>query len=630
MNGIQLFPRPQNCVILEGFLKQKPVFEADALPEGLASPLRTLWPQAFGAKENVGFCKIDTLAAEQYELAVCAESVTIRYAQKAGALYALMTLRQLSMAYAQIPCCRIEDYPGLRDRAFMLDISRGKIPTVASVKCLIDLLVQFKYNQLQLYIEGFSFEYRSFRAQKQNWEDALTPEDIRELDQYCLERCVQLVPNQNSLGHMYAWLHLPEYTHLAESPEGVKLKNVTLPPTTLDPADPGSLQLVERMMDDLLPCFTSKLFNVDMDEPFELGMGKNKERAQQEGLDVVYLDYVTRLREAVCKRGYKMMMWGDVLSKSERAIEQMAEDIIVLDWGYEAQHPVRRRAERLHAAGREFYLCPGTNTWSSFTGITDNMLQCVSNAVQAAYDFGAQGLMLTDWGDSGHLQYWVFTMPGFVYAACGAWNKALPTREELAWALSRFVFEEPTDVLGELCLKAGEYSRLEEFLFPCRTNAFMTLQRGWTDKAGLESAFKRMVDSMRFFVEPCVYLPCEEEYANRREMNEPKILAFIDALLAELKKARPQCGDGELVCDEIANGLQMVRATTRLRACILGLEDGDGLANEIDSLCEAHERLWMARNRTSGLKESLEGFRAVAQILHERADGQEKMDGKSV
>ena len=167
-------------------------------------------------------------------------------------------------------------------------------------------------------------------------------------------------------------------------------------------------------------------------------------------------------------------------------------------------------------------------------------------------------------------------------------------------------------------------------MFPCRTNAFMTLQRGWTDKAGLESAFKRMVDSMRFFVEPCVYLPCEEEYANRREMNEPKILAFIDALLAELKKARPQCGDGELVCDEIANGLQMVRATTRLRACILGLEDGDGLANEIDSLCEAHERLWMARNRTSGLKESLEGFRAVAQILHERADGQEKMDGKSV
>ena len=40
MNGIQLFPRPQNCVILEGFLKQKPVFEADALPEGLKGPFK--------------------------------------------------------------------------------------------------------------------------------------------------------------------------------------------------------------------------------------------------------------------------------------------------------------------------------------------------------------------------------------------------------------------------------------------------------------------------------------------------------------------------------------------------------------------------------------------------------------
>jgi len=427
---------------------------------------------------------------------------------------------------------------------------------------------------------------------------------------------------------MYPWLQIPEYRHLAECPGGVNVKGVTLPSTTLDPSDPKTLELVEHMMDDLLPCFSSCLFNVDMDEPFELGMGKNKVRAEQEGVEGVYLDYARRLNRAVKERGRRMMLWGDVLAKSKRALEQLDRDVIVLDWGYEAEHPVRLRAQRLHEAGLEFYLCPGTNSWTSFTGITDNMLECVGNAVEAAYDFGARGLMITDWGDSGHLQHPIFSMPGVVYAACGAWNRALPDREALAWALDRLIFQDRAGVLGELCLQAGEYCREEEFRFPCRTNAFLTLQAGCTDRAGLEAFFQRTVASLRFFVEPCVYQPYEERYACRRSMDEPKLLSFIDMLSARLQEARPEEDDGRLICEEMANGLRMVRAATRFRAYILGLDDGVGLEEEITELCRIHERLWMARNRESGLSVGLEGFRAILRGLEQGKGGADR--GKTV
>lgn len=130
-----------------------------------------------------------------------------------------------------------------------------------------------------------------------------------------------------------------------------------------------------------------------------------------------------------------------------------------------------------------------------------------------------------------------------------------------------------------------------------------------------ELLFEQTVASMRFFVEPCVYQPCEAAYAGRTEMKESRILAFIDELSAQIQKARPEGTDGELICAEMTNGLRMVRAATRLRAHILGLDDGAGLMQEIELLCSVHKQLWTKRNRVSGLSASLENFQAVLQGL---------------
>lgn len=189
--------------------------------------------------------------------------------------------------------------------------------------------------------------------------------------------------------------------------------------------------------------------------------------------------------------------------------------------------------------------------------------------------------------------------PGILYGAAGAWNREL-VKEELAEALNRYVFRDETGIFGRLCLEAGRYSGKEEFLFPCRTLAFMTLQTGCVSRDRFEASIKNMVDSMRFFVEPCVYLPCEEAYAGRSGMGEEAILEYLDELAVQARKADPACPDGTLLKEEMINGLAMVRAATRTRALCYGLEDGSGLEKEIEDLCERHRNLWQRRNKIKG------------------------------
>ena len=103
-------------------------------------------------------------------------------------------------------------------RGLMLDISRNRVPTMATLHRLIDALQALKYNELQLYTEH-TFAYADHETVWQN-ASPLTASEILELDGYCADRGIELVPNQNSFGHMERWLKHADYKQLAECPDG--------------------------------------------------------------------------------------------------------------------------------------------------------------------------------------------------------------------------------------------------------------------------------------------------------------------------------------------------------------------------------------------------------------------------
>lgn len=593
---------------------------AAALPQDLAAlagPLATLWPQLRLCKAGgaVALVREDALGPEAYRLTVTAQGVRAFYGAPAGALYAMMTLRQL--AAQGLPLCEIEDAPALAIRGYMLDISRGKVPAMETLKALADGLARLKYNHLELYIEGFSFAYPSFPAV---WRDRtpITPAEVRELDAYCKARCIDLVPHQNSLGHMAAWLALPEYAPLAEG--GLCWNGIQLPPTTLDACDAGSAQLVERLTADLLPNFTSPYFHVAMDEPFELGRGKNKARAAREGTDEMYVAYVEKMHAMAAAHGKTMMMWGDVIGRSETMAARLPKDILVVDWGYEAEHPARRRAEKLRAAGLRFCMCAGTSTWSSFTGMTDNMIENITQMGRAAHACGAEGLILSDWGDQGHFQYFPTSWPGLCLAAAWAWNAQGASEQTVIDALDRLIYGDKAGVLGRLSLEAGRYYLLEEFRTPCRALAMVPLKTGLVEREAYEGQLAASVRMMRFFSEDDLCTVYEQSFAGRRPFDKQPLLALLRGLRGQLAAACPTCADGALVLREYANALLAVEALCRVRAVILGDESElPGLAGQLADMMAEHRALWLARNKPYGLEEGLQPFARLHDQLLARA-----------
>ncbi|MGC8783843.1 MAG: beta-N-acetylhexosaminidase, partial [Armatimonadota bacterium] len=218
---------------------------------------------------------LDTSAqipAQGYRLQITPQRVTITASEPAGLFYGAMTLKQiLRQCASEVPCCEIDDHPDFPSRGVMLDISRDKVPTLETLFALVDELAEWKVNHLELYTEH-TFAYRNHR---EVWAQAspMTGEDILRLDAYCRERFVELVPNQNSFGHMHRWLKLPRYRHLAECPDGFDWPwgGHSDEPFSLDPTNPESLQFIAGLYEELLPHFSSRKFNVGCDETFDLG-----------------------------------------------------------------------------------------------------------------------------------------------------------------------------------------------------------------------------------------------------------------------------------------------------------------------------------------------------------------------
>ena len=154
--------------------------------------------------------------AEGYKLAIRPDGIEITASTPAGAFYGACTLKQIATQVdGPLPCLSITDWPDLASRGIMLDISRDKIPTMETLYRLVDLMADWKLNQLQLYTEH-TFAYL---AHPIVWQDAspMTGEQIMDLDGYCASKFIELVPNQNSFGHMERWLKHDDYRPMAEA-----------------------------------------------------------------------------------------------------------------------------------------------------------------------------------------------------------------------------------------------------------------------------------------------------------------------------------------------------------------------------------------------------------------------------
>lgn len=422
----EIFPRPRRFKVTEGWLACDATAFANwinQLPQTIAQASLRLNTSEPGSWQIIRDSKI---SAEGYHLILQPKGLQLLAADARGLLYGCDTLRQLQRQAdaAGMACLEIEDAPALAVRGFMLDISRCKVPTREELLKLIATAFHLRLNQFQLYVEH-TF---AFPGHETVWGHAspLTVEDLQVLGARCYELGIEWVPNLNTFGHLERWLRHEPYRQLAECPNGWThpLTNQFKPnPSTLFPSE-ASLKFVASLLDAYLPHFTSSQVNIGGDEPWELGQGRSHTAVAERGKHRVYLEFLNQIHELVRARGKRMQFWGDILLEDLALAGEAPQEALPVVWGYDPGHPFTTQCGRLANLGRDYLVAPGASNWQSFTGRLPLALQNVYEAVNAAQQFRAQGVLMTSWGDNGNHQPWSSFWLPLATLAARAWNNA--------------------------------------------------------------------------------------------------------------------------------------------------------------------------------------------------------------
>ena len=344
------------------------------------------------------------------------DEITVNADSVKGAFYAIQTIRQIvKNGYCDLK--EINDSPDFEVRGFYYDITRGRIPTLESLKKLVDTLAYHKINMLQLYVEHV-FPFKEYDGIYQR-TGCMTAEETRELDAYCRENFVELVPSLSCFGHLYELLSTEKYKHLCEL-ENHEEKTIfweqRMSHHTIDPSNPESLEVIKSLIDQYIPLFTSDKFNICCDETFDLGKGRNK------GKDVgeLYVGFVKKILDYVRSKGKKPMMWGDIINAHSELIDDLGE-VTFLSWGYSADVQPDT-INKLRDAGKEQYVCPGCNNWTSLIEILNASIPNIYKMTKYGYEAGAKGVLNTCWGDYGHISPIQACMYSIIYGAARSWN----------------------------------------------------------------------------------------------------------------------------------------------------------------------------------------------------------------
>jgi hypothetical protein len=618
MNNLSLLPYPRSLTTTEGEYIVHPhrhILLAGAPPAALQEAGRRLqaalagyagveWELAaspLGPAEEIGavlrVVPDSDMHAQGYTLTITPDQIQVEAATAAGVFYGVCTLAQvLQQRGRRLPGVQITDWPDFAVRGVMLDISRDKVPRMETLLPLIDMLAGWKVNQVQLYTEH-TFAYRQH---PDVWANAspVTGDEILALDAFCRERHIELVPNQNTFGHMHRWLIHDRYAALAEK-QGTFMTPWGEPaegPFSLCPLDPGSIALVRSLLDELLPHFASTQVNVGCDETFDLGQGRSKEACEERGTERVYLDYLLEVYREVTARGHRMQFWGDIIIKDPALIAELPKDSVALEWGYEADHPFGEHCPQFAASGIPFYVCPGTSAWASLAGRTDNAIGNLLNAAENGLQHGAVGYLNTDWGDLGHWQVLPVSFLGFAVGAAFSWALDANRAMDVAAVVSTHAFDDPTGAMGRVAYDLGNAGQAPSLKLPNSSALFWTLQRSFAELG--QRKWREVPD-----------------YA--------AALTAIDQAMAPLAVAQIGRPDAALIVAEYENTARLMRHACRRGLLMLdpgaatAADTRQALDDDMRDIIREYTRIWLARNRPGGLTDS------VARFEKARADYQQ-------
>lgn len=362
MKPLPFVPEPQRCTLLHAsaalsaelpVILQTPVSD-DRLTHAVSALFKmvTLQSGPFALyTENTLAPSYPFSQPEGYLLSIREDTLQLSAQDAPGLFYGIQTLQQW-FALPSPPAVEICDWPDLAMRSDYLDM-RGIYPKFENLLTYVAEMAHYKLNTLVIEYEDKLPRSRSaFCAPA----DVLTPEQHRQLLATAHANFIDVIPLQQSFGHLEYALKLPEYQHLRETPDA---------PGDMCPLREGAFELAASLIEETAALHpNSRYLHLGCDEVWSLGQSEEC-KASGKTRGQIAVAFINRLAEKVLSLGKIPIVWHDMVAdiwsggsmgKAQEldVLSTLNKSIVVAIWLYSpnlVNEAAPELMERLHALG---------------------------------------------------------------------------------------------------------------------------------------------------------------------------------------------------------------------------------------------------------------------------------------
>lgn len=302
------------------------------------------------------------------------------------------------------------------DLTYMLDCSRNAVYKLPTIKKVISQLAVSGYNSFMLYTEDtFKLEDYPYFGYLRN---PFTKEDIKEIDEYCKQYSIELIPCIQTLGHFGQLIRYPSMANLFDIGEVLLV------------GEEETYKFIESMIKTCAKYFSSRKINIGMDEAYMLGRGKYLDKNGYHTRYEIMEKHLKVVNQICAKYGFKPMMWSDMFFSltlvgdfNEKADNETLRNVVppeieLIYWDY--YHLDKQDYNQMMAKHKVFNnkLCFATGAWKWLGFTPDNAFsfKAMEESAKACQENGIGHYIVTGWGDNGAETSCFAVMPAIYYA----------------------------------------------------------------------------------------------------------------------------------------------------------------------------------------------------------------------
>lgn len=330
-----------------------------------------------------------------FSVKTTAETVEIGYAKTTDFLRALLYAAGGSDTAQR---CAFDEL------GMMVDCSRNAVLKVETVKKLAAMLACMGYTYIYLYTED------TYEVENQPYFGYLrgryTKAEIKEIDEFCQEIGMELIPCIQTLAHLNQITRYKDYCDILDCNDILLCD------------DERTYRLIDDMFSTLEHNFTSRKVNIGMDEAHFLGLGKYLDKHGYVSKFDIMFKHLKRVLEIAEKHGFQVCaMWSDMFfrmasggeyykkfdSAPKELLGKIPENVNLIYWDYyslDYRHFCDmidshfKLSDKIEFAG-------GAWKWIGWAPINVYSVKSADAAVRACKDKGVKNYFTTAWGDGG-------------------------------------------------------------------------------------------------------------------------------------------------------------------------------------------------------------------------------------